>query len=53
MLPTQKLSEIKPDYLVILAWIHGAKIMANNASYLEEGGCFVLCCPDVEIVTRH
>ncbi|MBN9414781.1 MAG: class I SAM-dependent methyltransferase [Candidatus Eremiobacteraeota bacterium] len=53
VLPTQKLSEIKPDYLVILAWIHGAKIMANNASYLEEGGCFVLCCPDVEIVTRH
>lgn len=50
VLPTKELNTRKPDYTIILAWIHGKKIIANNQRYLEEGGHFVLCYPDVQVI---
>lgn len=50
VLPTADLYRLKPDYVVILAWIHAKKIIADNHRFLEEGGHFVTCCPDVAVV---
>lgn len=50
VVPTSELSVRRPDYVVILAWVHAKKIIANNRKFLEEGGAFVVLCPDVQIV---
>ncbi len=48
--PTAELYSRKPDYVVILAWVHAKKIVANNRKFLEDGGHFVVLCPDVQII---
>jgi hypothetical protein len=50
VLPTSELYERKPDYVIILAWIHAKKIIAGNRRYLEDGGHFVVCCPEVQVI---
>ncbi len=50
VLPTDELCKRQPDYCFILAWVHAKKIIADNKQYLEQGGHFVLCCPEVEVI---
>lgn len=48
--PTSTLLEKKPEYTLILAWVHSSKIIENNRRYLEEGGHFVVLCPETRVV---
>jgi SAM-dependent methyltransferase len=48
--PTSVLYDMLPEYTIILAWIHGDKIVKKNIDYLEKGGHFVLCYPEVKVV---
>jgi len=50
VLATAELLKRVPDYVVILAWIHADKIIAGNRAYLERGGHFVVCCPEIQVV---
>jgi hypothetical protein len=50
VVPTEELYKRKPDYVFMLAWVHAKKIVANNRKYLEQGGHFVILCPDVQVV---
>ena len=50
VLPSTELLKRMPDYVVILAWIHAKKIVAANREYLEKGGHFVVCCPQVVVI---
>ena len=50
VLPTEELYKRKPDYVVILAWIHAKKIIEKNKKYLDEGGRFVVLCPEVRVI---
>lgn len=50
VLPTAELYHRMPDYVFILAWVHAKKIVANNRKYLEQGGHFVVLCPDVQVI---
>jgi hypothetical protein len=50
VLPTAELCQRMPDYTVILAWIHADKIIAGNRLYLERGGHFVVCTPEVQVI---
>ncbi len=50
VIPTEELYKRMPDYVVILAWIHAKKIIAANRKYLEQGGHFVVCCPEVQVI---
>jgi 2-polyprenyl-3-methyl-5-hydroxy-6-metoxy-1,4-benzoquinol methylase len=52
ILPTAELCKRMPDYTVILAWVHAAKIIENNREYLEKGGHFVVLCPETRVVER-
>jgi hypothetical protein len=50
--PTKTIYEKKPDYLFILAWIHSKKIIENNKRYLDEGGHFIICFPEIKIIGK-
>ncbi len=50
ILPSSALYQQKPDYTFILAWIHGQRIIQNNAAYLAQGGHFILCFPNIQII---
>ncbi len=50
VLPTKALYESKPDYVFILAWIHTQRILENNKAYLDHGGHFIVCFPEVRVV---
>lgn len=52
ILPTQALYEQMPDYVFILAWIHAQPIMQNNREYLERGGHFIVCVPELRVIGR-
>lgn len=43
----------RPDYLVILAWIHSKRIIEKNSSYLASGGKFVSFYPSYEVVSGN
>jgi hypothetical protein len=53
ILPTAELIKRMPDYTIILAWVHSAKIIQSNREYLERGGHFVVLCPETRIVGRE
>ena len=50
ILPSKALYEQKPDYVFILAWIHAQRIVENNKTYLESGGHFITCFPEIRII---
>ena len=52
ILPTSELCRRMPDYTVILAWVHSAKIIESNAEYLDRGGRFVVLCPETRVVGK-
>jgi SAM-dependent methyltransferase len=51
ILPSKELYEQKPDYVFILAWIHAQRIIENNKRYLEQGGRFIVCFPEIQVVS--
>jgi len=53
ILPTSALAEQKPSYTLILAWVHSQKIIATHQDYLENGGHFVVLCPDTRVVSAQ
>ena len=52
VLPTNLISKNKPDYLIILAWIHADKIIQKNSEYLKKGGSFLRFYPKVEMIKK-
>lgn len=52
VLPTSQIRQNKPDYLIILAWIHADRIIQNNQSYLESGGAFLRFFPTIEVIKK-
>jgi SAM-dependent methyltransferase len=52
VLPTSELMNKKPDVVVILAWIHARAIIEKSQEYLNAGGKFVICTPDVRVIDK-
>lgn len=50
VVPSKKLYESKPDYLLILAWNFAESIMANNVEFSKEGGQFIVPVPKPVII---
>lgn len=53
VIPTEELLKRKPDVVIILAWIHARSIIEKSQQYLNEGGKFVVCTPDVRVITKE
>lgn len=49
VLPTTAIKERQPDALFILAWVHTKPIVQNHQWYLDAGGRFVSCFPQLEV----
>jgi SAM-dependent methyltransferase len=45
-----RISETKPDYLVILAWNFTDEIIAKNKAHQKYGGKFLICVPAFSII---
>lgn len=52
VVPTSDLLTRKPDVVIILAWIHARAIIERSQDYLNAGGKFVICTPDVCVIDR-
>ena len=53
VIDTQSSLKKKPDYFLILAWIHTDKIIKENRRYLENGGKFIKIFPKIKIVKNN
>ncbi len=51
--PTKYIYEEIPDYLLILAWVHSKNIIRNHKKYLEMGGSFIVCFPELKIINKN
>ena len=51
--PTNEIySKNKPDYLIILAWVHAKKIIKEHQRFLNNGGAFIICFPEFKIIKK-
>ena len=42
----------KPDYFLILAWIHNEKIIRDNRNFINQGGKFITISPKISIIKK-
>jgi hypothetical protein len=52
IVPISELHKRMPDYTVILAWVHAEKIIQQNIKYIDNGGKFVVLCPNIRIIDK-
>jgi hypothetical protein len=50
ILPTAALYQNRPDYAFLLAWVHAERIIANHQDYLRQGGRFIQCLPQLQLI---
>jgi SAM-dependent methyltransferase len=53
VLPITELYERRPDYVVILAWVHSKLIVEKNRQYLDSGGKFITFFPSIQVIDKH
>ncbi|MCU7834986.1 MAG: methyltransferase domain-containing protein [gamma proteobacterium symbiont of Taylorina sp.] len=53
VLPSSNIYEKKPDYLLILAWIHADNIIKQHQLFIDQGGRFVRLFPEIEVVGQE
>ncbi|NCA91380.1 MAG: methyltransferase, partial [Gammaproteobacteria bacterium] len=46
----ERLSEARPDYVLLLAWNFAAEIRAQQADYEQAGGRFIVPVPEPRVL---
>ena len=52
VLPSEKIYENKPEYIIILAWRYHEKIIEKNKKFLLDGGKFIIPMPEYKIIDK-
>ena len=50
ILASSSINELKPDYLLILAWNFADSIIKKNREFSESGGKFIIPLPNLKII---
>ena len=50
ILASSSINELKPDYLLILAWNFADSIVKKNRQFTESGGKFIIPLPNLQII---
>jgi SAM-dependent methyltransferase len=50
ILPAERLLEIQPDYVLLLAWNLADEVLAQQEAYRNRGGRFIVPVPEVSIL---
>ncbi len=50
VLPPEAIYEIKPDYILILAWRYYKPIVQKHKRFLDAGGHFIVPLPDLKVI---
>ena len=50
VLDSREIYQRKPDHILILAWRYTDPIMKRHAKYVDQGGRFITCLPDVSVL---
>jgi len=50
VVPTAEIARRRPDYLLILAWVHARRIMEAHRGFADAGGRWITCAPVLRVV---
>ena len=50
VLSSDSIIELKPDYLLILAWNFADSIIKKNHKFSDSGGKFIIPLPNLEVI---
>jgi len=50
VVPSEKIYQDKPDYIVMLAWAYADRIGARHEKFLKAGGRFIVPIPEIRII---
>ena len=53
VLPSSAIYERRPDYIFILAWVHSKPIIRSHQAYLDQGGRFITCFPEIKVISKE
>ena len=53
VLPASAIYERNPDYIFILAWVHSKPIIKSHQAYLDQGGKFITCFPEIKVISKE
>jgi hypothetical protein len=52
VVPSSELMILKPDIVVILAWIYADPILKRNQNFIDQGGKFLLPLPTTQLIGK-
>ena len=50
ILTSSSIHELKPDYLLILAWNFADSIIKKNREFINSGGKFIIPLPNLKVI---
>ena len=50
VLPSSSIYNLKPDYLLLLAWNFSDSIIKNNKKFTDLGGKFIIPLPNLKVI---
>lgn len=52
ILSEEEVRKMKPDYMLVLPWHFISEFVEREQDYLNDGGAFIVPCPQFEIITK-